>query len=143
MALGWSKELGSKFIRNTRGELVNRHGITKEKWDSSKNEARNIMVVTARNHDKIAYSELTAKIRSVKYDPHGLPFSDLLGEISKEENAAGRGMLSAIVVHKNGDGRPGEGFFWFAKNVLGRDTSDREAFWIKEVTLVHEKWSKR
>ena len=141
MPPGWSKDLGSKFIRNASGELVNRHGITKEKWEKSKDEARAIMVATAQNRSIIAYSELALKIRSELFDPHGLPFSDLLGEISKKEKVAGMGMLSAIVVHKNGDGMPGDGFFWLAKN-LKRKTSNRKRFWIKEVTLVHEKWSR-
>jgi len=35
----------------------------------------------------------------------------------------GRGMLSVIVVHKEGDMQPGPGFFELAGE-LGRDTSD-------------------
>ena len=40
-------------------------------------------------------------------------------------HAAGRGMLSVIVVHKQGDMQPGPGFFELAQR-LGRDTSDTE-----------------
>jgi hypothetical protein len=46
----------------------------------------------------------------------------MLGEISLE-GAAGRGMLSVIVVHKDGDMQPGPGFFELAEE-LDRDTSD-------------------
>jgi hypothetical protein len=35
----------------------------------------------------------------------------MLGEISQEEDEAGHGMLSVIVVHKYGDMQPGPGFF--------------------------------
>jgi hypothetical protein len=43
-------------------------------------------------------------------DPHDHVFHDLLVQISVEEDANGRGMLSAIVVHL-ADGQPGNGFF--------------------------------
>ena len=35
------------------------------------------------------------------------------------------------VVHKEGDQRPGGGFFDLAEK-LGRDISDRDLFWIEE-----------
>ena len=36
--------------------------------------------------------------------------SEMLGEIGTEENAAKRGILTVIVVHKSGDMEPGAGF---------------------------------
>jgi hypothetical protein len=59
-----------------------------------------------------------------------------------EENAAGRGMLSVVVVHKHGDMRPGPGFFVLGQ-VLGYDTKDLEKFWIDQLKKVHEFWSSR
>ena len=47
----------------------------------------------------------------------------MLGEISSEEDAAGRGMLTVLVVHRAGDMQPGPGFFELAKQ-LGRNTSN-------------------
>lgn len=58
------------------------------------------------------------------HDPRLRPF---LGEISSEEAHAGRGMLTALVVHKHGDYQPGPGFFELARS-LGHDTSDVEKF---------------
>ena len=57
----------------------------------------------------------------------------MLGQISEEEDAAGRGMLSVLVVHKDGDKMPGPGFFTLAKK-LGRDISDRDKCWSDELT---------
>ena len=48
----------------------------------------------------------------------------MLGKISEEENAGGRGMLSVVVCHRDGDLQPGPGFFRLVKK-LGRDTSDK------------------
>jgi hypothetical protein len=64
----------------------------------------------------------------------------MLGEISADEDAAGRGMLSVIVVHKSGDMQPGPGFFELARD-LGRDTSDILVCWITELKKAHAAWS--
>jgi hypothetical protein len=73
--------------------------------------------------------------------PHDPRLWHLLGEISRIESKAGRGMLSALVVHKRGDLQPGPGFFELADE-LGHDTSDIEKFWIQEVKKVFAAWAK-
>jgi len=72
---------------------------------------------------------------------HDVRLFDLLGEISREEDAVGRGMLSVIVMHKVGDMQPGPDFFELAHQ-LGRDTSDILRCWIYEKKKVHAFWSK-
>ena len=63
----------------------------------------------------------------------------LLGIISANECNQGRPMLSAICVGKNG--RPGEGFLPYAKD-LGyfKDGEDQETFWKSECDKVYEEW---
>ncbi len=51
-----------------------------------------------------------------------------------------RGMLTVIVVHRDGDMEPGPGFFELARE-LGRDTSDILRCWIEELKKVHKVWS--
>jgi predicted Rossmann-fold nucleotide-binding protein len=51
----------------------------------------------------------------------------LLDQISREENADDRGMLSVVVVYKDGDMQPGNGFYKLGKQ-LGKDTSDKLLF---------------
>ncbi|MFN3394684.1 MAG: hypothetical protein ACK424_09015, partial [Candidatus Thermochlorobacter sp.] len=63
----------------------------------------------------------------------------MLGEISAEEDKAGHGMISVIVVHKSGDKQAGPGFFELAKE-LGRDTSDVLACWVAERNKVYAYW---
>jgi molybdopterin synthase catalytic subunit len=65
---------------------------------------------------------LVKKIKSIKLDAHDPRLFHMLGEISSEEDTAGRGMLTVVVVHKVGDMQPGPGFFELAKH-LGRDTT--------------------
>src|SRR6266403_499790 len=94
---------------------------------------------TAR-HDSLFRSREGNYDRSL--DPHDQRLFHLLGEISSEEDASGRGMLSVIVVHKFGDMQPGPGFFELAKK-LGRDTSDILKCWVDELKKVHAVWSQK
>lgn len=45
-------------------------------------------------------------------------------------------MLSALVVHKEGDMQPGPGFFDLAKR-LGKDVTDIDMCWLSEFKKVH------
>lgn len=96
------------------------HGITETQWQNAKAEAIALLRERAsrRSNQTISYSELV----------------DQIEEISSEEDAAGRGMLTVLVVHK-GDVRPGDGFFELARS-LGRDVRDRERVWITEFNRV-------
>ena len=59
----------------------------------------------------IPYSEFVTRVHSIRIDAHDPRLAHFLEEISTEESAAGRGMLTALVVHKRGDLQPGPGFF--------------------------------
>lgn len=62
----------------------------------------------------------------------------ILGEISAYELENGRPMLSAIAVGVNG--KPGQGYFEWARK-LGRLTTEHEAaFWENECKAVYNTW---
>lgn len=105
-----------------------------------KREAMDILAARAKARGVIPYSDLAARIQSVRLEAHDQRLFHLLGEISEVEDAAGRGTLSVIVVHKAGDMQPGPGFFELAKQ-LGRDTSDILKCWVEELKKVHAYWS--
>jgi Arc/MetJ-type ribon-helix-helix transcriptional regulator len=88
----------------------------------------------ARAAGLITYRELVDRIGA--YNPQSPSLHQLLGEISRAEHQAGRGLLSAVVVAKH-TGRPGEGFFEFAQQ-LGLPVSDRTAFWREELRRVYD-----
>ncbi len=122
--------------------MQTKFGHSIEAWNDAKHEAINAMVGRARLRGMIPYSDLVAEVKAIKFHPHDTGFHHLLGEISVEESAAGRGMLSVIVVHKHGDMQPGPGFFELAKS-LGHKTNDVLAFWVSELKAVHGYWSKK
>jgi hypothetical protein len=111
-------------------------------WNAAKAEARAIMVDRARLRGMISYSDLVASIGTLRMEPHDPRLFHLLGQISSEEDAAGRGMLTVIVVHKNGDMQPGPGFFELAEH-LGRDTTDILKCWVDELHRVHAVWERK
>src|SRR5262245_20891709 len=103
-------------------------------WDGAKREARVALVQVARTRQVIAYSDLAVRIRSISsFLPTDQRFFFLLREISAEEYRAGRGMLTAVVVHKAGDYKPGPGFFELAKG-LGLDARDADLLGLNSST---------
>ncbi len=116
-----------------------KYGFTKEQWSTGKEEMRRVLIERAKLRGMIPYSELVQTLSSIELEANSFALFTMLGEISTEEDQAGRGMLSVIVVHKVGDMQPGRGFFELAQS-LGRDTSDILACWVAELKRVHACW---
>ena len=112
---------------------------TKPAWDAARSEMREVLVRQARLGRPIAYSELVTRVASLRLDYHDPLLNQMLGEISESEDREGRGMLTVLVVYKDGEMRPGPGFFELAKQ-LGRDTSDLLACWVREYEDVVRYW---
>jgi len=112
------------------------YGHFRENWSKAKDEAERALAAVAKAQGLTFYGELAGQISSITFDPHGYDFHHFLGELSTESDAAGAGMISALVRLKDGDQLPGPGFFTLAKK-LGRDTSDCVKCWSEEVQRVH------
>ena len=97
------------------------------------------MIECARNDKTLSYTQLVSKISSIQLEPHDVRLDRLLESVARDEDFAGRGILTVVVVHKTGDMRPGLGFFEIAEQ-LGRDVSDRDACWIAELKNVYAQW---
>ena len=109
-------------------------------WDKAKEETRQLLIEEARAQSVIAYSILAAKVQTVPFSERSQLFFEILTEISREEDAAGRGLLSVVVVHKTEDFPPGPGFFNLARS-LGRGSKDSDGCWVEELRKVHSYWS--
>lgn len=108
-----------------------RHGFPESDWETAKEQARQAMVKRARRGRTMTYTDLCSEIEAISFDPHDPRLPHFLGQISTEEDAAGRGMLTAVVVHKH-DGQPGKGFYDLARK-LGRSVLVEEETWIAEL----------
>ncbi len=109
-------------------------GFERVAWESAKREAIRAIVRAGRKEELITYSDLANAITSIHFEPHDFAMNHLLDEISKEEDAAGRGILSALVVLKD-ERVPGEGF-WATARDIGRIFTDKWVFWAEEVRRV-------
>lgn len=119
--------------------MKNRFGYTGDEWNAAKEEIRVILIVTAKAQDTIAYSDLGKKVNTMEIRERGLVISSILDEVSSDEDAGGRGLLTVVVVHKYGDMEPGPGSFDLAES-LGRDVSNVTKCWIDELKKVHACW---
>ena len=119
-----------------------KHGYEPQAWEKAKTELREALIAHARARQTVSYSELVKQIQSIELQPNSAALAALLGEVSTDEAAKKRGMLSVVAVHKRGDQQPGSGFFELAKQ-LGRDTSDKVKCWVEELNEVYGVWSRR
>jgi hypothetical protein len=115
------------------------HGFPPRDWEDAKAEATRILIGYARRNRTIAYSDLVAQIPQIDLSAYDDRLFHFLGEIGEAEANAGRGILTATVVHKNGDRSPGGGFYELAKS-LGNKFTDRDRFWIEELNRVCAYW---
>jgi hypothetical protein len=119
-----------------------KHGYEPQAWEKAKTELQEALIAHAKAQATVSYSELVKQIQSIKLQPNSAALAALLVEVSTDEAAAKRGMLSVVAVHKHGDQLPGSGFFELAKQ-LGRDTSDKVKCWVEELNEVYGVWSRR
>lgn len=119
---------------------MRKYGFDEPDWEAAKAEGKRILGECATRRQMIPYSTFVSRLHGIAIEPHDVRLAHLLGEISTEESKEGRGMLSALVVHKQGDMQPGPGFFELAQR-LGHDTADIVKFWIEEVKFVFRAWS--
>lgn len=115
-------------------------GYDDETWSRAKDQAKAAISARARTRGMIPYSDLVGSIDAIDFEPYDARFFAFLGQISQEEDRAGRGMMTALVVHKEGDMQPGPGFFELAQE-MGRDVSDVVICWVREFRKVHASWA--
>jgi len=103
--------------------------------DALRAEIEAVLRAVAWRRATLTYQDLTSALTTARLAPNDPMLPGLLREISEGEDAAGRGLLTAVVVRRD-TGRPGRGFFALAA-LRGRDLSDETACWQRELTRVY------
>jgi hypothetical protein len=116
-------------------------GYRVKEWHQAKQEVKAVLVDRAKAKDVISYFELAVRVAAIKLDPDSLALRTMLREIGNEEHAAGRGMLTALVVSTAGQRQPDLEFLYLATQ-LGKNTSDIWRCWIRELKRLFRYWSK-
>lgn len=104
------------------------------------------LTVIAKSEDIVTYGQIAPVVGlSMDVDADRAKMSAYLEEIVRNEHAAGRPLLTSIVVHAGGDNNPGEGFFQIATELKyfsgSRDQFKRLQFWVDAVKKTHRYWS--
>lgn len=113
---------------------------SEERWQAVKAQIRALCIEAAREHVTITYSDV---IRALGPDAGLVPrspiFHRLLGQMCHEEEAAGRGLLCALVVAKS-TGIPGKAFF---PTMIQARVCDEgpQACWEQERDRLFDYWS--
>jgi molybdopterin synthase catalytic subunit len=117
------------------------HGFDQGAWDRAKGEAIAILRERAarRQNQTITYTEFAESLTAIQIGAHDPRLSSFLEEIVVDEHGSNRPLITVLVVHKNGDLMPGEGFFEIAAR-LGFSVEEREAFWVAEFRRVTGFW---
>lgn len=102
------------------------------------------LVEAARASETVTYGELAEMLHMDFGNPNDRRrVGVLLGEISRFEVAAGRPMLSSVVIHKN-DFQPGKGFFGLGQELgLVGAGEDEVAFAIRQLKGTWAEWATR
>ena len=117
-----------------------KRGFSDAAWEAAKAQGKAALAQCARAEKMISYTDFIHHICLISFEtPYDSRLPRFLAEISTEEAKAGRGMMTALVVRKNRDRRPGGGFFELAER-LGYDVSDPEKFWLEQVNKVFASW---
>jgi hypothetical protein len=114
------------------------HGFSEEAWERAKQEALAVLQERAERGDTITYSDLVNQITAVRMEARDVRLAHFLGEISSDEHAARRPLITALVVHKH-DLNPGKGFFDLARS-LGFEFDEDLAFWSNQIELLQRQW---
>ena len=114
-------------------------GIGEDDWETAKEEAKRLLARRARRRRRISSQTFVRRIGTLPFEFRDPRLDALLSEVSTEEHAAGRGMLTVLVVHADGDRLPGPGFFELARR-LGYEFDDEEIFWGEEFERVCAAW---
>lgn len=117
------------------------YGYSPENWSALKNEIRSILIRTATSDKRtMSYSDMAESVKLANLKPFSQPLFAVLTELSIEENAAGRGMLSAVVIRKDGRKTRKSGFIKLAAK-LERDVTNVRECWDAEIERVCNYWA--
>jgi len=116
-------------------EKTTRWGMSQAEWAQARERLGALLAEAARARSTVTYGEAARRAFGGRFSARSGALMDLLSEVDTAEDAA-RGVMIASLVVRADTGMPGDGYFAFAARELGRDVTDREAFWRSEADAV-------
>jgi len=112
-------------------------GFSPEEWAAIRAEMERVLAEVAAARSTITYGEVARRVFDGRVSARSGALMDLLGEVDSGTEDEHDFMIASLVVRAD-TGIPGEGYFLFAAEELGRPIGDPHAFWQHEVARVWE-----
>jgi hypothetical protein len=116
-------------------------GFTPQEWDAMRADLEYLLADVAARRSTVTYGEIARRVFGGRASARSGALMDLLGEVDEEADARLGVMVASLVVRAD-TGMPGEGYFAFAADELGRPVGDRRAFWEAEVADVWDAYAR-
>jgi len=117
-----------------------RWGLEPDEWGGATQRLLHLLVDAAAGRTTVTYGEAARRAFDGRFSARSGALMDLLGDVDTQVMDE-RGVMIATLVVRADTGRPGEGYFAFAADAMGRDVSDRERFWREEAEAVWEAYA--
>lgn len=112
-----------------------RWGFSESEWLDARHALEELLAETGRSRSTVTYGEAARRATGGRVSARSSALMDLLGEVDTAADARLGCMVASLVVRAD-TGMPGDGYFHFAAEELGRPIANREDFWRAEVERV-------
>ena len=116
---------------------VSRHrwGFTDAEWSEARGALELLLAEAGARRSTVTYGEVAKRALGGRVSARSSALMELLGEVDSQADARMGCMVASLVVRAD-TGMPGDGYFAFAAEELGRPIGERRAFWTAEVERV-------
>jgi hypothetical protein len=117
-------------------------GFTPDEWNAMSAELERLLADAASRRSTVTYGEVARRVFGGRVSARSSALMDLLGDVDARTDT-GTGIMIASLVVRADSGIPGEGYFHFAREELGRPIDDPREFWEAEVDRVWAAYAPR
>jgi hypothetical protein len=119
-----------------------RWGFSEGEWATARRALEQLLAEAGRARSTVTYGEVARRALGGRVSARSSALMDLLGEVDSETDTRMGCMVASLVVRAD-TGVPGDGYFAFAAQEIGRPVEDRDAFWRAEVERVWDAYAAR
>jgi len=117
-------------------------GFSAEEWADARARLTSLLSEVAVARSTITYGEVAKRALDGRVSARSGALMELLGEVDSQTERS-RGVMIASLVVRADSGIPGDGYFAFAEEELGRTITDRRVFWQTEVERVWDAFAEQ
>lgn len=119
-----------------------RWGFSPAEWADARQTLVQLLAEAGRSGSTVTYGEVARRAFGGRVSARSAALMELLGEVDTAADAELGCMVASLVVRAD-TGMPGDGYFYFAEEQLGRTIANRREFWTTEVGRVWDAYAVR